>query len=204
MFRKSLAKYVAMSILSLACIGSTLGQAASGDDFKAQIETLRKSLEKYQDYKVAVRDLYLSTVACVHYSGEKIEHHMEYAKGAMGVHFVNLTVMGPPDPAKPNVLIYEPSGGKLRLVAVEWLVPLTADTKERPSVFGEKFLGPMEGHEPLIPKEFVHYDMHAWLFKDNPLGMFAPTNPNVSCDGFDFALLEKPTKMMPERGASAH
>jgi hypothetical protein len=65
MFRKSLAKYVVMSILSLACIGSTLGQAASGDDFKAQIETLRKSLEKYQDYKVAVRDLYLSTVACV-------------------------------------------------------------------------------------------------------------------------------------------
>ena len=113
LFRKSLAKYVAMSILGLACIGSTLGQAASGDDFKAQIETLRKSLEKYQDYKVAVRDLYLSTVACVHYSGEKIEHHMEYAKGAMGVHFVNLTVMGPPDPAKPNVLIYEPSGGKL-------------------------------------------------------------------------------------------
>jgi hypothetical protein len=36
MFRKSLAKYIAMSILSLACIGSTLGQAASGDDFKAQ------------------------------------------------------------------------------------------------------------------------------------------------------------------------
>jgi len=46
MFRKRLAKYVAASILSLACIGSTLGQAASGDDFKAQIETLRKSLEK--------------------------------------------------------------------------------------------------------------------------------------------------------------
>jgi hypothetical protein len=81
MFRKRLAKYVAASILSLACIGSTLGQAASGDDFKAQIETLRRSLEKYQDYKVAVRDLYLSTVACVHYSGEKIEHHMEYVKG---------------------------------------------------------------------------------------------------------------------------
>jgi hypothetical protein len=196
LFRKSLAKYVAMSILGLACIGSTLGQAASGDDFNAQIETLRKSMGKYQDYKVAVRDLYLSTVACVYYSGEKIEHHMEYAKGAMGVHFANLTVKGPPDPAKPNVLIYEPSGGTLKLVAVEWLVPLTPDTKEPPSLFGEKFLGPMEGHEPLIPKEFVHYDLHAWLFKDNPLGMFAPTNPNVSCDGFDFALLEKPTKMI--------
>ena len=113
------------------------------------------------------------------------------------LHFVNLTVKGPPDPAKPNVLIYEPVGGKLQLVAAEWLVPLTPETKERPTLFGQPFLGPMEGHEPLIPKEYVHYDLHAWLFKDNPLGMFAPTNPNVSCDGFDFALLEKPTKMMP-------
>ena len=90
MFRKSLVHYVAISLISLACSG--VGQAAS-DDFKAQIDALRKSLEKYQDYKVAVRDLYLSTVGCVHYSGEKIAHHMEYAKGAMGVHFVNLTVM---------------------------------------------------------------------------------------------------------------
>ena len=48
MFRKRSAKYIATSILSLACIGSTLGQAAPGDDFKAQIETLRKSMEKYQ------------------------------------------------------------------------------------------------------------------------------------------------------------
>jgi hypothetical protein len=48
----------------------------------------------------------------------------------------------------------------LNLVAVEWLVPLTPDTKEPPSLFGEKFLGSMEGHEPLIPKECVHYDLH--------------------------------------------
>jgi len=35
------------------------------------------------------------------------------------------------------------------------------------------------------------------LFKDNPLGMFAPTNPNASCDGYDFSLLEEPTMMVP-------
>ena len=39
--------------------------------------------------------------------------------------------------------------------------------------------------------------LDTFLRGNNPLGMFAPTNPNVSCDGFDFALLEKPTKMMP-------
>ena len=195
MFRKSFVHYAAISLIGLAYSGFPVGQAAA-DDSKVQIDALRKSLEKYQDYKVAVRDRYLSTVACVHYGGEKIADHMEYAKGAMGVHFVNLTVNGPPDPTKPNVLIYEPVGGKLQLVAAEWLVPLTPDTKARPTLFGQPFLGPMEGHEPLIPKEFVHYDLHAWLFKDNPLGMFAPTNPNVSCKSSEFALLEKPTKMI--------
>ena len=183
---------VILSVASMTAVWS----AAAQDQYKAQIDALRKSLEKYQDYKVAVRDLYLSTVGCVHYSGEKIAGHMEYAKGAMGVHFVNLTVKGPPDPMKPNVLIYEPVGKKLKLVAVEWLVPLTPETKQAPSLFGQTFMGPMEGHEPLIPKEFVHYDLHAWLFKDNPLGMFAATNPKVNCKGYDFELLEKPTRMM--------
>ena len=183
---------VILSLASMAAVWS----AAAQDQHKAQIDALRKSLEKYQDYKVAVRDLYLSTVGCVHYSGEKIAGHMEYAKGAMGVHFVNLTVKGPPDPMKPNVLIYEPVGKKLKLVAVEWLVPHTPETKQAPSLFGQTFMGPMEGHEPLIPKEFVHYDLHAWLFKDNPLGMFAATNPKVNCKGYDFELLEKPTRMM--------
>ena len=195
MLRK-IGPFLAACGIGLAFNGSGVSQV-SADDYKAQIDTLRQSLEKYQDYKVAVRDLYLSTVACVHYSGEKIPGYMEYAKGAMGVHFLNLTVKGPPNPLKPNLIVYEPVGGKLQLVAAEWLVPFTPDTKEHPSLFGQPFMGPMEGHEPLIPKEFVHYDLHAWLFKDNPLGMFAPTNPNVSCEGFDFALLEKPTKMVP-------
>ena len=182
------------TVLGLAVIGVVGTAVAADEPHKAQLDALRKSLEKYQDYKVAVRDLYLSTVGCVHYSGEKIAGHMEYPKGAMGVHFVNLTVQGPPDPMKPNVLIYEPVGKELKLVAAEWLVPLTPDTKERPSLFGEAFMGPMEGHEPLIPKEYVHYDLHAWLFKNNPLGLFAPTNPDVNCTDYDFGLLEAPTK----------
>jgi len=190
------ARCALVAMLGLVLIGMTLGAASAEEPYKAQIDALRKGMEKYKDYKVAVRDLYLSTVGCVHYAGEKIAGYMEYPKGAMGVHFVNLTIRGAPDPMKPNVLIYEPVGKKLELVAVEWLVPLTAETKERPSLFGQPFMGPMEGHEPLIPKEYVHYDLHAWLFKSNPLGVFAPTNPKVKCEGYDFSLLEKPTKMM--------
>src|SRR4051812_47638229 len=118
--------YSIAAVLACAFIGA-ISPAAAQDSDKAQIDALRKSLEKYQDYKVAVRDLYLSTVGCIHYSGEKIPDHMVYAKGAMGVHFANLTIKGPPDPMKPNVLVYEPVGKELKLVAVEWLVPVTPD-----------------------------------------------------------------------------
>jgi len=191
-----IARLASCGVLALAVLAAVTPVAADGPD-QAQIDAMRQALAKYQDPYVAVRDLYLSTVGCVHYNGDSEEGHLNYAKGAMGIHFVNLTIQGPPDPMKPNVLIYEPVGTDLKLVAAEWLVPLTPDIKERPTLFGVPFQGPMEGHEPLIPQGFVHYDLHAWLFKDNPLGMFTPTNPNVSCDSAKYALLEMPTKLMP-------
>jgi hypothetical protein len=191
----SVARFGIAVVIALNGMGPGIGTANADDATEAEIDALRQALAKYEDPYVAVRDLYLSTVGCVHYDGSKMEGHMDYPKGAMGVHFVNLTVKGPPDPMKPNVLIYEPNGGKLHLVAAEWLVPLAA-APERPSLFGQPFQGPMEGHEPLIPKGFHHYDLHAWLFKDNPLGMFSPTNPNVTCGGSDFSLLEMPTKLV--------
>jgi hypothetical protein len=184
--------------VALAGLSITAPISASAEEpSKAELDAIREALVKYKDPYVAVRDLYLSTVGCVHYDGMKMAGHMEYPKGGMGVHFVNLTVQGPLDPKKPNVLIYEPVDGKLQLVAAEWLVPVTV-AKERPVLMGQPFQGPMEGHEPLIPQGFVHYDLHAWLFKDNPNGMFSPTNPDVTCEGYDFSLLEHPTKIVEQ------
>ncbi|RJT35271.1 hypothetical protein D3227_21860 [Mesorhizobium waimense] len=187
-------------LISIGLVGVCLGAAAAqaAEPNKAEIDALKQSLAKYEDYKAAIRDLYLSTVGCVSYSGEKVPGTMDYPKGAMGIHFVNVPSIGPTvDPMRPNVLIYEPVDGGLRLVGVEWLVPLTPDTKAPPELFGQTFMGPMEGHYPLIPKEFHHYDLHAWLFKDNPNGMFSPTNPDVKCENYSFPMPEEPTKMVP-------
>ncbi|WP_405817335.1 hypothetical protein OG241_22700 [Streptomyces sp. NBC_01390] len=69
-----------------------------------------------------------------------------------------------------------------RLVGAEWIVVdkdqnlATAD--DRPSLFGVPFDGPMLGHEPGMP---IHYDLHVWLWKKNPSGMFARWNPTVTC-----------------------
>lgn len=187
--------FARLGFAAVFALGVSAGTAGADDVPQAEIDAMRKALAKYEDPYVAIRDLYLSTVGCVHYDGMKMEGHMDYPKGAMGIHFVNLTIQGPPDPLKPNVLIYEPVGDKLKLVAAEWLVPLSV-AKERPVLLGQPFQGPMEGHEPLIPQGFHHYDLHAWLFKDNPLGMFVPTNPDVTCKDAQFSLMEMPTKIV--------
>ena len=173
---------VALVAASLGMLGTAAAQSLS-----PELAKTRAALEKYQDPLAAVRDGYFSTVGCVH-----------YANGGMGVHFLNVGLISPtPDPLKPQILVYEQDGTKLRLVAAEWFVPLATGVKERPTLFGQPFDGPMEGHEPLMPADLHHYDLHVWLFKDNPLGMFEPVNPDVTCEGADFSLLEGPTKLVP-------
>ena len=116
----------------------------------------------------------------------------------MGVHFLNPALIAPtPDPLRPAILVYEPAeGGALRLVAAEWFIPLATGVAERPQLFGRPFDGPMEGHEPLMPRELHHYDLHVWLFKENPAGLFAATNPAVGCAGHPYALMEQPTAIV--------
>jgi hypothetical protein len=148
---------------------------------------VRAALEKYQDPIVAIHDGYLSTVGCADFPHDPQPGHEQYPRGAMGIHFLNPSLIGPSiDPLHPQILLYEPVGGKFQLVGAEWFVPLSTGVKERPQLLGHPFWGPMEGHEPLMPSELKHYDLHVWLFKGNPNGVFAPTNPNVKCTGYPY------------------
>lgn len=155
---------------------------------------VRDALEKYQDPRVAIRDGYLSTLGCV-----------EYPVGGMGVHFINTALIGPtPDPMRPQILVYEPAArGRLRLVAAEWFIPLATGLAERPALFGRPFDGPMAGHEPLMPGSMHHYDLHVWLWKDNPAGLFNATNPGVGCAGHPYAEMEQPPPMVAHNHPAA-
>jgi hypothetical protein len=181
-------------VLIAACAGFICGGIAPAlaeepsPEVEAQLQATRDALEPFQDPIFAVRSGYFSTLGCVYYN-----------EGAMGVHFLNPALIGPNvDPLKPQLLVYEPDGEKLELVAVEWLVPLATGVKERPVLFGHPFDGPMEGHEPLLPRELHHYDLHVWLWKENPEGIFHPVNPDVTCEGkHGYALLEQPPATVP-------
>ncbi len=190
-------------VLSLAAAWIALSAPqihAQAPALSPELEKVRAALEKYQDPVMAVHDGYFSTLGCVEYpTAEKAPGRMDYPAGGMGIHFLNPGAIGPVlDPARPQVLIYEPAGDKLRLVAAEWFVPLATGVKERPKIFGQPLGGPMEGHHPLMPEGLHHYDLHVWLFKRNPAGVFSPTNPDLKCSKYSYTFKERPPKLVPE------
>jgi hypothetical protein len=169
-----------------------------------QLDSVRASLARYENPINAVHDGYFSTVGCVAFpKGGGSMGSMVYRPGAMGVHFLNPNLISPkPDPTKPNVLLYEPEGNKLRLVGAEWFVPLATGVKTRPVLFGHPFDGPMEGHQPIMPASMTHYDLHVWLFKKNPYGMFVATNPDVKCGKYAYTSNESAPKIVKTASAS--
>jgi hypothetical protein len=100
----------------------------------------------------------------------------EEGVGGMGRHYINFDVMGELEPQEfmPELLVYEPQkNGRLRLVAVEYAVPIAAWGPVAPVLHG------IEYHRNDALGLWV---LHAWIWKNNPDGMFANWNPNVTCD----------------------
>jgi hypothetical protein len=74
----------------------------------------------------------------------------------------------------------------MKLLGVEYFQGIGAPDTPIPDpappaavIFGRPLDGPMEAHEPGQPP---HYDLHVWIWKANPSGIFAPFNPKVSCE----------------------
>jgi hypothetical protein len=146
---------------------------------------IRRATAKYHDLYAAEVDGYDLDPHCV--------EHPEF--GGMGHHAVNIDRIIPGvDPSKPGVLVYEPmKNGRYRLVAVEFLVP-AEPWDENPLNEGPPMLGEIEfdDHREIIEVDgvpvnakggppFPHYQLHVWVWKNNPNGMYSPFNPNVSC-----------------------
>lgn len=178
-FTSWLALVTALATLIIAPRASAqMSASASSPD----LDAARAALAKYSDPIVAVRDGYFSTLACVDFPEAVKDGPVEYPAGAMGIHFLNPNNIGPKlDPTKPQILIYEPVGDKLVLAAAEWFVPVQVAGNTAPSIFGQQLAGPMDGHEPIIPASLRHYDLHVWLWKDNPKGIFTSTNAALKC-----------------------
>ena len=95
-------------------------------------------------------------------------------KGGMGLHYLNESLMdGVVDIATPEALVYElgTDGEITGLVAHEYIIPVDAWTDaEPPSLFGVAM------HQHSVLPLWV---LHAWVWEDNPAGMFEDYNPKV-------------------------
>jgi hypothetical protein len=117
--------------------------------------------------------------------------------GNMGYHLVNVALRGGAanpaagdavvDPLQPEMLLYEKrADGQVHLVGVEYLVFTAAWERVNganaapPEVFGQPLL-PSTHTFPGNPNPIPHYELHVWIWTSNPLGMFAPWNPTVTC-----------------------
>ena len=164
---------------------TTLAQAKSAAPaLSPELQAAKANLAKYADPLVAVKDGYFSTLACIDFPHGATDGPMVYPAGAMGIHLLNPANIGPTlDPTKPQVLLYEQVGDKLVLTGAEWFMPVqVAPGGKAPSIFGQTLMGPMDGHEPIMPTSLRHYDLHVWLYKNNPKGLFTSTNSAVKCN----------------------
>lgn len=140
------------------------GQAALRQD----LATLRRVTAPFHEFGVA-RDAGWSTkiTACLVDPG---------GAGGMGFHYGNATLInGTAHVDQPQLLLYEPDdNGGLSLVAVEYIIPYSFHSRDAapPILFGQPFLQ---------FDAFQVWGLHAWVWKDNPSGLFAPWNPRVSC-----------------------
>jgi hypothetical protein len=103
--------------------------------------------------------------------------------GAMGYHYVNGNLVGDPgvSPTRPEALVYERKNGQFSLVALEYITIKSAwDARHSgpPKLFGQTFNLTLSPNRYGLPD---FYSLHAWIWKANPAGTFAPWNPDVRC-----------------------
>ncbi len=140
------------------------------------VQLVRDGTKKYIDVNAATAAGYGPFLGCV--AGN--DH------GAMGVHYVNGTLLGDLtlDLAQPEALIYEPSNGKMTLVGVEFILDsatwLAKNNNTPPVLDGQVFNFVDAPNRFNIPSFF---ELHVWAWRDNPQGSFVDWNNAVTCDG---------------------
>jgi hypothetical protein len=162
----------------LALVGTAVAAAGNGG---TELASVRKATVQFHDVGAAVAAGYgelrdAAGIACIDNPGT----------GTMGIHYVSSRVGDAVlEPAAPEALVYEPeANGRLRLVALEYIV--FKDIWE-----GEHGVGAapprLFGHELRLvptPNRFglgAFYQIHAWVWRNNPSGMFFEWNPSVDC-----------------------
>lgn len=162
---------VALFAIAVIAAGATIaGSSKDGRFADAKLATA-----PFHNFDVAAAAGYATFYKCTDEEGV----------GGMGQHFVNGPLVEDPalDTLRPEVLVYEPKAVGYRLVAVEYVVLKEAWDKvnaKAPVLFGQRLKLVRAPNRYGLPD---FYEIHVWLWKTNPRGIFDDWNPRVSCRG---------------------
>jgi hypothetical protein len=158
-------------ILSFVLAGLLANPALAQSSFQAGLARVRNATAKYH------------STATAKAAGYNFVPGLDYCftnpgVGGMGYHLINVSMLDTViDPLKPEALVYAPkSDGKLQLAAVEYVVPKSAwdaSHSQPPVLFGQTFG---------VDEAIGVYELHVWIWKPNPKGIFFEWNPKVSCN----------------------
>jgi hypothetical protein len=167
----------------------------------AALDAVRVANERFADVNVALAEGYMQdpTGECV--TADMTGHAA--ADGAMGIHYFRPDLLGlveapgrangtgmHTDFMKPAVLMYEPQAdGSMKLVGVENLVWTAAweqaGNTAPPSWEGQPYFQMTDDPATEVDEAHgfeSHYDLHLWLYRDNPTQVYAQYNPAVTCE----------------------
>jgi hypothetical protein len=142
---------------------------AFGTDVNKDLAALRRVTAQFQDFDNATAAGWSARITpCMTDPG---------GTGGMGFHYGNTALIdGSVSVEGPELLLYEPEqNGRLRLVAVEYIIPYTLHSRSAtpPVLFGQEFKQ---------NDTFQLWGLHAWVWRENPSGVFANWNPRVTCE----------------------
>ena len=158
-----------LKIISWALPILLLGMACSEDDdganmaiWEMEVNQLTAAMTKYSDVNVATNEGFFDASGFV---------------PNMGHHYVLPARMnGTFELEKPEIILYAPdANGNMEFVAVEYAVPI--EDLDNPGLPPEGFTGDLDEWE--ISTHLSQWQLHVWIIKENPNGIFAPTNPDI-------------------------
>lgn len=180
---RSTSGMIAAAAALMAALSTAANAAPQDDSGRGDLSIARAASAGYHDVAAAEADGYgLPPEGPLH---ECIASRDPAHPGGMGYHYIDGLAVGDAvlDPATPEVLVYEAGpDGSMRLVALEYVVFKdtwhAAHGRAKPSLFGHEMTEVREPNRYELP---AFYQIHVWLWKHNPSGLFADHNPRVSC-----------------------
>jgi hypothetical protein len=142
---------------------------ALGAGVEKDLSTLRQVTARFHDFETATAAGWSAQITPCMTDPD--------GAGGMGFHYGNVGLIdGSVSVDKPELLLYEPEkNSRLRLVAVEYIIPYSFLSRDAapPVLFGQQFKQ---------NDTFLLWGLHAWVWSENPSGVFASWNPRVTCE----------------------